>query len=135
MSDDVVHLDQAAKALDVSRRTAERMVEAGQLKGVGPASVSKRSLVALLEERRANAPRHRVATTQELAPLVEAVTDLTSALASQRRQLQAGVDERRALERERADTHLEAERARWELRRLASARFLERRRLLRELRG
>ena len=54
-ADDDVHFGVAARALDVSRRTVERMVKRGQLER-GPsnaaATVSKRSLVAALEQRR-----------------------------------------------------------------------------------
>jgi hypothetical protein len=53
--DDDVHFGVAAKALGVSRKTVERMVKRGQLargpSGV-PATVSKRSLVGVFEERR-----------------------------------------------------------------------------------
>ena len=54
-ADDDVHFGIAAKALGVSRKTVERMVKRGQLDR-GPsgaqATVSKRALVALLEQRR-----------------------------------------------------------------------------------
>lgn len=54
-SDDDVHFGVAAKALGVSRKTVERMVKRGQLER-GPsgaqATVSKRSLVSILEQRR-----------------------------------------------------------------------------------
>ena len=54
-ADDDVHFGAAARALGVSRKTVERMVKRGQLER-GPsdaaATVSKRSLVAALEERR-----------------------------------------------------------------------------------
>ena len=54
-TDDDVHFGVAARALGVSRKTVERMVKRGQLER-GPsnaaATVSKRSLVAALEERR-----------------------------------------------------------------------------------
>jgi hypothetical protein len=54
-SDDDVHFGVAAKALGVSRKTVERMVKRGQL-GRGPsqapATVSKRALVTVLEQRR-----------------------------------------------------------------------------------
>ncbi len=54
-SDDDVHFGVAAKALGVSRKTVERMVKRGQLER-GPsgtqATVSKRALVAVLEQRR-----------------------------------------------------------------------------------
>jgi len=54
-ADDDVHFGVAAKALGVSRKTVERMVKRGQLQR-GPsgsqATVSKRALVAVLEQRR-----------------------------------------------------------------------------------
>jgi hypothetical protein len=54
-ADDDVHFDVAARALGVSRKTVERMVKRVQLErgpSDAPATVSKRSLVAVLEERR-----------------------------------------------------------------------------------
>ena len=54
-TDDDVHFGVAARALGVSRKTVERMVKRGQLErgpSNAPATVSKRSLVASLEERR-----------------------------------------------------------------------------------
>jgi hypothetical protein len=54
-TDDDVHFGVAARALGVSRKTVERMVKRGQLErgpSNAPATVSKRSLVACLEERR-----------------------------------------------------------------------------------
>jgi len=54
-ADDDVHFGVAARALGVSRKTVERMVKRGQLDrgpSGAPATVSKRSLVAALEERR-----------------------------------------------------------------------------------
>ncbi|MBV9194675.1 MAG: helix-turn-helix domain-containing protein [Solirubrobacterales bacterium] len=54
-SDDDVHFGVAAKALDVSRKTVERMVKRGQLRrgpSGAPATVSKRDLVHMLEGRR-----------------------------------------------------------------------------------
>jgi len=54
-ADDDVHFGVAAKALGVSRKTVERMVKNGSLER-GPsgasATVSKRALVAMIEERR-----------------------------------------------------------------------------------
>jgi hypothetical protein len=54
-ADDDVHFGVAAKALGVSRKTVERMVKRGQLErgpsGL-PATVSKRSLVGVFEDRR-----------------------------------------------------------------------------------
>ncbi len=54
-ADDDVHFGVAARALGVSRKTVERMVKRGQLErgpSDAPAMVSKRSLVAALEQRR-----------------------------------------------------------------------------------
>jgi hypothetical protein len=54
-ADDDVHFGVAARALGVSRKTVERMVKRGQLArgpSNGPATVSKRTLVAALEARR-----------------------------------------------------------------------------------
>ena len=54
-ADDDVHFGVAARALGVSRKTIERMVKREQLErgpSNAPATVSKRSLVAALEERR-----------------------------------------------------------------------------------
>jgi hypothetical protein len=54
-SDDNVHFGVAAKALGVSRKTVERMVKRGQLErgpSQAPATVSKRALVTVLEQRR-----------------------------------------------------------------------------------
>jgi len=58
-ADDAVHFNQAAKALDVSRKTVERLVKRGVLKrdvsrdsSGQEALVTKRSLVAELERRR-----------------------------------------------------------------------------------
>jgi hypothetical protein len=54
-SDDDVHFGVAAKALGVSRKTIERMVKRGQLErgpSQSPATVSKRALVTVLEQRR-----------------------------------------------------------------------------------
>jgi hypothetical protein len=128
ITDEFVDLEVAATALGVSSRTAERMI------GTGRTTISKRALVALLEEL-GNAPRRRVAATEQLSQLTEAVSDLTRALAAERRQLVAGADERRALERECQEAVVEAERMRARLELIATAGFFQRRRLLRELRG
>ena len=65
-SDDDVHFGVAAKALGVSRKTVERMVKRGQIER-GPsgtqATVSKRSLVAALEQRRRDVNQLTQATT------------------------------------------------------------------------
>lgn len=54
-ADDDVHFAVAAKALGISRKTVERMVKREELErgpSGAPATVSKRGLVALLEQRR-----------------------------------------------------------------------------------
>lgn len=54
-ADDDVHFGVAAKALGVSRKTVERMVKRGQLdrgSSGAPATVSTRSLMTVLEQRR-----------------------------------------------------------------------------------
>ena len=69
-ADDDVHFGVAARALGVSRKTVERMVKRGQLER-GPSSaaatVSKRSLVAALEERRRDVSHLTRATEIEQA--------------------------------------------------------------------
>jgi hypothetical protein len=69
-TDDDVHFDVAAKALGVSRKTVERMVKRGQLDrgpSNAPATVSKRSLVAALEDRRRDVSHLTRATEIEQA--------------------------------------------------------------------
>jgi hypothetical protein len=70
VADDDVHFGVAARALGVSRKTVERMVKRGQLER-GPsdaaAMVSKRSLVAALEERRRDVSHLTRATEIEQA--------------------------------------------------------------------
>ena len=69
-TDDDVHFDVAARALGVSRRTVERMVKRGQLErgpSDAPATVSKRSLVAALEQRRLDVSHLTRATEIEQA--------------------------------------------------------------------
>jgi hypothetical protein len=106
--------------------------------------------VALLERRREqdSQPR-RHATAETLDRLSQAVADLTAQLGHERRLLEAGVGERRELEsrrqqpeqqrqqleHERHEAALRAERAEAELRRVASAGWLERGRLLRRWRA
>ncbi|MFZ0382970.1 MAG: helix-turn-helix domain-containing protein [Solirubrobacteraceae bacterium] len=74
-TDDDVHFDVAAKALGVSRKTVERMVKRGQLDrgpSNAPATVSKRSLVAALEERRRDVSHLTRATEiEQAAPRTE----------------------------------------------------------------
>ncbi len=155
-SDDAVHVDQAAKALDVSRRTVERMIERGELdrdtRHDSGAAVTKRSLVAALEGRR-GATRQRVVASHDLASLLATIERLTETLAAERRQLTAASEERRRAEHEREEARIEAVQAEAELRterarldaehvaagerlqRLATAGWRERRRMLRELRS
>jgi hypothetical protein len=69
-TDDDVHFGVAARALGVSRKTVERMVKRGQLErgpSNAPAVVSKRSLVAALEERRRDVSHLTRATEIEQA--------------------------------------------------------------------
>ena len=69
-TDDDVHFDVAARALGVSRKTVERMVKRGQLErgpSNAPATVSKRSLVAALEQRRRDVSHLARATEIEQA--------------------------------------------------------------------
>ena len=69
-TDDDVHFDVAARALGVSRRTVERIVKRGQLErgpSNAPATVSKRSLVAALEQRRRDVSHLTRATEIEQA--------------------------------------------------------------------
>ena len=74
-TDDDVHFDVAAKALGVSRKTVERMVKREQLDrgpSNAPATVSKRSLVAALEERRRDVSHLTRATEiEQAAPRTE----------------------------------------------------------------
>ena len=122
--DDFVHLDQAAKALGVSRRTVERMIERGQLKrdvrdDTPVAAVTKRSLVQVLEARRetstARQPRQATSVAPDLTSVVTAVERLTSALDDQQRQLLAATEDRHQVARERDEAHLEVARLRGEL--------------------
>ena len=88
-TDDDVHFGVAARALGVSRKTVERMVKRGQLDrgpSNAPATVSKRSLVAALEQRRRNVTDLTRATELEQAgagpdwPSRDSPHDPTSAL-------------------------------------------------------
>jgi len=76
-TDDDVHFGVAAKALGVSRKTVERMVKRGALErgpSGSPATVSKRGLVGLLEERRRDVGQLTRATPQHRPPGNESVT-------------------------------------------------------------
>jgi chromosome segregation ATPase len=123
-SDDAVHVDQAAKALGVSRRTVERMVDRGQLRrdtrhDSRVAMVTKRSLVEVLEaQRRDNATRQSQQVSQpsaELAGALEAIDRLADTLADERRQLMAAAEDRRRAERDREEARIEAARVQAEL--------------------
>lgn len=122
--DDFVPLDQAAKALEVSRRTIERMIERGQLKrDIGDqtpvAAVTKRSLVQVLEARRetntTRQPRQATSAAPDLTTVLTAVERLTNALNDQHRQLLAATEDRHQVARERDDAHLEVARLQGEL--------------------
>lgn len=123
-ADDVVHVDQAAKVLAVSRRTVERMIERGELErdmrhDSRVATVTKRSLVKALEaQRSANATRQsrQVSyTSPELANALEAIERLADTLADERRQLMAAAEDRRTAEREREEARIESARLQAEL--------------------
>jgi hypothetical protein len=80
-ADDDVHFGVAAKALGVSRKTVERMVKRGALErgpSGSPATVSKRGLVAVIEERRGGGGHP--ARTTNLAPGQTAYGGLSAAL-------------------------------------------------------
>lgn len=122
--DDLVHVDQAAKVLGVSRRTVERMLERGQLErdmrhDSRVASVTKRSLVEALEGKRgADTTRRSQQVSQaspDLAAALEAIERLTDALTDERRQLMAAAEDRRSAEREREEARIEAARLQAEL--------------------
>jgi chromosome segregation ATPase len=123
-NDDVVHVDQAAKALGVSRRTVERMIDRGQLArdmrhDNRVATVTKRSLVAALEvSRHDSVPRQssRVSETPpDVAAALGAIERLTDALADERRQLTAASEDRRRAEHEREEARIEAARLKAQL--------------------
>jgi hypothetical protein len=122
--DDFVHLDQAAKALGVSRRTVERMIERGQLQrdlrdDTPVAAVTKRSLVQVLEARRetntTRQPRQATSAAPDLTTLVTAVERLTNALDDQRLQLLVATEDRHQVAHERDDARLEVARLQGEL--------------------
>jgi len=124
LADDAVHVDQAAKALGVSRRTVERMIERGELErdvrhDSRTAAVTKRSLVEALEAQRGagmpRQPRQLSYTSRELAGALEAIERLTDALTDERRQLMAAAEDRRTAEREREEARIEAARLQAEL--------------------
>ena len=122
--DDAVHVDQAAKALGVSRRTIERMIERGELDrdtrhDSRVAMVTKRSLVETLETQRgtdATRQSRQVSyAAPELVGALEAIERLTDALTDERRQLMAAAEDRRVAEREREEARIEAARLQVEL--------------------
>jgi len=123
--DDLVHVDQAAKVLGVSRRTVERMLERGQLErdmrhDSRVASVTKRSLVEALEGKRGvdatrQSRQSSQASSADLSAALEAIERLTDALTDERRQLMAAAEDRRSAEREREEARIEAARLQAEL--------------------
>jgi hypothetical protein len=122
--DDFVHLDQAAKALGVSRRTVERMIERGQLQRdlrdhTPVAAVTKRSLVQVLEARRetntTRQPRQATSAAPDLTTVLTAVERLTNALDDQHRQLLAATEDRHQVAHERDAARLEVARLQGEL--------------------
>lgn len=122
--DDPVHVDQAAKALGVSRRTVERMIERGQLErdtrhDSRVAMVTKRSLVGALENQRrvdtTRQSRQASHVSSELEGALDAIERLTDALTDERRQLMAAAEDRRAAESEREEARIEAARLKAEL--------------------
>lgn len=117
--DDFVHVDQAAKALSVSRRTVERMLERGELQrdtrhDSRVAMVTKRSLVEVLESKREGAATRQSRPVSQpspdLAAALEAIERLTDALTDERRQLMAAAEDRRAAEREREEARIQTAR-------------------------
>lgn len=118
--DDLVHVDQAAKVLGVSRRTDERMLERGQLQrdmrhDSRVASVAMRSLVEALEGKRGldatrQSRQSSRASSADLSAALEAIERLTDALTDERRQLMAAAEDRRSAEREREEARIEAAR-------------------------
>jgi len=125
VEDDLVHVDQAAKVLGVSRRTVERMLERGQLERDARhdsrvASVTKRSLVEALEGKRGldatrQSRQSSQASSADLSAALEAIERLTDALTDERRQLMAAAEDRRRAEREREEARIEAARLQAEL--------------------
>ena len=114
-TDDLVHVAQAAKALDASRRTIDRMMEAGQLERVrgadGRTYVTKRSLVEAQEER---SSRRRGVTSEEIAQLLASLAQLIETMRLDRLQLTEASREREdaRVAVARLEGQLEAERAR-----------------------
>lgn len=115
--DDAVHVDQAAKALGVSRRTVERMIDRGQLErdtrhDSRVAAITKRSLVAALDADRSDSATRQSQPVPdglpEVAAALGAIERLTDALADERRQLTAAAEDRQRAEREREEARIEA---------------------------
>ena len=150
MTDDVVHVNQAAKVLGCSRRTVERMIERAELErdmSHDAATVTKTSLVAALERRRGepvdvsqlsrdlSRPAVPADVSRDvrdiLQPLVEQVVEARTAAAEAGARLRL-LEERAASLRD-VERELELERA-WRAR-LVSAGFWERRRLLKQAPG
>jgi vacuolar-type H+-ATPase subunit I/STV1 len=144
-NDDPVPVVAAGKLLGVSRRSVERMANVGELERVGRGQISKRSLIELREARK-DPTRRSVVTSQELTELLQELRDLTESLRAERRQLQAGAEERQRLvqaateerrrhDQEREQLRSELESARLRLGQFATASWRERRTLIRELRN
>ncbi len=98
--EDLVHVDQAATALETSRRTVERMVERGELQRVpgkdGRTYVTKSSLVAAKEVREHDAGvRPNSQAQQTAAQLAELAERLGLILDAQQKQLAAAQDQTR----------------------------------------
>jgi chromosome segregation ATPase len=114
-TDDLVHLQQAASYLEVSRRTVERLVTEKKLVRVpgadGRVYVTKASLVAEKQarEQQPTAPQTSEARRAALE-LRETVAQLTAVLGEQQRQLTAATDERRRAEDERREALVNAAR-------------------------
>lgn len=117
--DDAVHVDQAAKALGVSRRTVERMIDRGELHrdtqhDSRVATVTKRSLVAALDASRSDSATRQSRPVSGAQPDVMAalgaIERLTDALADERRQLTAASADRNRAEREREEARIDAAR-------------------------
>jgi chromosome segregation ATPase len=121
--DDLVHLDQAAAALSVSRRTIERLIVDEKLeRALGPDGrtyVTKSSLVAE-KEARENGPAAAGPQSSEArraaTELRETVGQLTDLLGEQQRQLTVVTDERRQAEAKRREAEVQAARLEEQLR-------------------
>ena len=121
-TDDLVHLDQAAAALGVSRRTIERLIADEKLERApgpdGRTYVTKSSLVAEKDAREngtASGPQGSEAR-RAATELRETVGQLTDLLGEQQRQLTVVTDERRQAEAKRREAEVQAARLEEQLR-------------------